>query len=176
MEEKKRRSVYAWATRFKRKYSFTIASRIKQHSKIIERILDRDEEVLYAFCGQKNDSNVSLFQSCVVALTNKRIIIGQNRVVYGYFITSITPDLFNDLKINSSLFWGSVIIDTNKELVHISNLDKSSLDEIETRVNRIITDDKLRLRAMKEIQKEQEAKVEVVEVKKEDGQNEQEEK
>ena len=169
MEEKKKRTVYAWATRFKRKYSFTIASRIKQHSKIIERILDKDEEVLYAFCGQKNDSNVSLFQSCVVALTNKRIIIGQNRVVYGYFITSITPDLFNDLKINSSLFWGSVIIDTNKELVQISNLDKASLDEIETRVNRIITDDKLRLRERKK-------QIEVVEEKKEDEQSEQEEK
>ena len=169
MEEKKKRTVYAWATRFKRKYSFTIASRIKQHSKIIERILDKDEEVLYAFCGQKNDSNVSLFQSCVVALTNKRIIIGQNRVVYGYFITSITPDLFNDLKINSSLFWGSVIIDTNKELVQISNLDKASLDEIETRVNRIITEDKLRLRERKK-------QIEVVEEKKEDEQSEQEEK
>lgn len=169
MEEKKRRSVYAWATRFKRKYSFTIATRIKKHAKIIERILDNDEEVLYAFCGQKNDSNVSLFQSCVVALTNKRIIIGQNRVVYGYFITSITPDLFNDLKINSSLFWGSVIIDTNKELVQISNLDKASLDEIETRVNRIISDDKQRLREKKE-------QAEAKEEKKEDETSEQEEK
>ena len=166
MEEKKKRTVYGWATRFKRKYSFTIASRIKKHSQIIERILDKDEEVLYAFCGQKNDSNVSLFQSCVVALTNKRIIIGQNRVVYGYFITSITPDLFNDLKINSSLFWGSVIIDTNKELVYVSNLDKNSLDEIETMVNRIIMEDKQRLRAKKE------KKEEIKEEKKEDEHNE----
>ena len=164
--EKKKRSVYSWATRFKRKYSFTIASRIKKHSKIIERILDKDEEVLYAFCGQKNDSNVSLFQSCVVALTNKRIIIGQNRVVYGYFITSITPDLFNDLKINSSLFWGSVIIDTNKELVYVSNLDKNSLDEIETMVNRIIMEDKQRLREKKK------KKEEIKEEKKEDEHNE----
>ena len=157
--DKKKRSVYSWATRFKRKYSFTIASRIKKHSQIIERILDKDEEVLYAFCGQKNDSNVSLFQSCVVALTNKRIIIGQNRVVYGYFITSITPDLFNDLKINSSLFWGSVIIDTNKELVQISNLDKKSLDEIETMVNRIIMEDKQRLR--EKMEEKETMKVEV---------------
>ena len=155
----KKRSVYSWASRFKRKYSFTIAARIRKHSQIIERVLDKDEEVLYAFCGQKNDSNVSLFQSCVVALTNKRIIIGQNRVVYGYFITSITPDLFNDLKINSSLFWGSVIIDTNKELVQISNLDKKSLDEIETMVNRIIMEDKQRLR--EKMEEKETMKVEV---------------
>ena len=162
----KKRSVYSWASRFKRKYSFTIAARSRKHSQIIERVLDKDEEVLYAFCGQKNDSNVSLFQSCVVALTNKRIIIGQNRVVYGYFITSITPDLFNDLKINSSLFWGSVIIDTNKELVQISNLDKKSLDEIETMVNRIIMEDKQRLRE----------KMEEKEAMKEEVSNEQQEK
>ena len=73
--EKKKRTVYGWATRFKRKYSFTIASRIKKHSQIIERILDKDEEVLYALCGQKNDSNVSLFQSWVVALTKKELLL-----------------------------------------------------------------------------------------------------
>ena len=77
--------------------------------------------------------------------------------------------LFNDLKINSSLFWGSVIIDTNKELVQISNLDKASLDEIETRVNRIISDDKQRLREKKE-------QAEAKEEKKEDETSEQEEK
>ena len=63
------------------------------------------------------------------------------------------------LKINSSLFWGSVVIDTNKEIVCISNLDKKSLDEIETMVNRIITEDKQRLRekkAQEEIKKEEE--------------------
>ena len=46
--------------------------------------------------------------------------------------------LFNDLKIHAGLFWGMVIIDTAKELVHVSNLDKGSLDEIETYVNRIM--------------------------------------
>ena len=134
--------VYNAASKFKKKYSFTIASRLKEHSQVIEKILDKDEKVLYAFCGQKNDDNCSLFQTAVVALTNKRIIIGQKRVVYGYFITSITPDLFNDLKITSGLFWGIITIDTAKELVYISNLDKKSLDEIETMVNRIMYEDK----------------------------------
>ena len=136
--------VYNLVSKFKRKHSFTIATRIKKHSKIIEDILDRDEKVLYAFCGQKNDDNAALFQSCVVALTNKRIIIGQKRIAYGYFITSITPDLFNDLKIHAGLFWGMVIIDTAKELVYVSNLDKGSLDEIETNVNHIMLEDKQR--------------------------------
>jgi len=143
--------VYNLASRFKKKYSFTIASRIRKHSEVIENILDKDEKVLYAFCGQKNDTNTSLFQTAVVALTNKRIIIGQKRVIYGYFITSITPDLFNDLKIHAGLFWGMVIIDTAKELVYISNLEKSSLDEIETYVNRIMLEDKKNNYAKEEV-------------------------
>ena len=161
--------IYNLVCRFKRKYPMTIAHFLKRHSKVVQSVVDSDEKVIYAFCGQKNDSNVSLFQSCVVALTNKRIVIGQKRVIFGYFITSITPDLFNDLKINSSLFWGSVVIDTNKELVQISNLDKKSLDEIETMVNRIITEDKQRLREKKEQE-------ELEEIKKEDEKNEREEK
>ena len=136
--------VYHLASRFKRKYSFTIASRIRRHSEVIEKILDTDEKVLYVFCGQKNDTNTSLFQSAVVAITNKRIIVGQKRVVFGYFLTSITSDLFNDLKIHAGLFFGMIIIDTAKEIVYISNLDKASLDEIETNVNRIMYENKRR--------------------------------
>ena len=144
----KKRSTYSWASRFKRKYSFTIASRIKKHSKIIDRILDKDEEVLYAFCGQKNDSNVSLFQSCVVALTNKRIIIGQNRVVFGYFITSITPDLFNDMQVYQGILFGKISIDTVKEEVVITNLDKRSLPEIETAISSFIMEEKKKYGSM----------------------------
>ena len=146
--------IYPLVSRFKKKHSFTIATRIKKHCAVIEKVLDKDEKVLYAFCGQKNDDNVSLFQTCVVALTNKRILIGQKRVLYGYFITSITPDLFNDLKIHAGLFWGMVIIDTAKELVHVSNLDKGSLDEIETYVNRIMLEDKNRLYPKVEVRHE----------------------
>ncbi len=132
------KSVYRYARRFKIKYSFTVAMRIRKHSAVIENILDDDEEVLYAFCGQKNGDPFMFFDSCVVALTNKRMIIGQKRVLWGYFLTSISPKLYNDIKIQANLLWGTVIIDTAKELVKISDLSKSSLDEIETRVNRIM--------------------------------------
>ena len=42
--------------------------------------------------------------------------------------------MFNDLTVYSGLIFGKVTIDTVKELVYISNLSKSSLDEIETNV------------------------------------------
>ena len=132
------KSVYKYARRFLNKYSFTIAMRIKKHSKVIENILDDDEEVLYAFCGQKNGDPFMIFDTCVVALTNRRMIIGQKRVLWGYFLTSISPKLYNDIKIHANVLWGTVLIDTSKELVTISNLSKKSLDEVETRVNRIM--------------------------------------
>lgn len=131
-------SVYKLVCRFKRKYPMTIANNIKKHSKVAASIIDPDENVLYAFCGQNNDTHGMIFDTCVVVVTNKRLIIGQKRVLWGYKIITITPELFNDLKIYSGLVWGKVEIDTVKEHLFISNLDKKSLDEIETNVNGIM--------------------------------------
>lgn len=130
--------IYNLAKRFKNKYFGTIAFRIGAHSKIVNDHLNPDEKVLYVFCGQKGGSNREIFLSCVVALTNQRIIIGTKRVLWGYFITSITPELFNDLKVQSSLLFGRVLIDTAKEKIAISNLAKSSLKEVETAISTYI--------------------------------------
>ena len=62
-------------SKFKKKYPWTIAFRLKKHAAVVENILDKDEDVYYTFCGQRNDSHSMLFDSCVVALTNKRIIL-----------------------------------------------------------------------------------------------------
>ena len=124
--------VYDKVMEYKNKYSGTIAWRLKKHCKVIEDYINPDEEVLYAFCGQKNDCWYDITTSCVVVLTNKRLLIGQKRVVWGSFFTQITPDLYNDMKIYNGLFFGKIIIDSVKEVVTLSNLSKSSLDEIET--------------------------------------------
>ena len=130
--------VYNLVCRFKRKYPMTIAHFLKRHSKVAASIIDRDEKILYAFCGQKNDAYSVLFDTCVVVVTNKRLIIGQKRLIWGYQITTVTPELFNDLKIYSGLLFGKVEIDTVKETIFVSNLDKKSLDEIETNVTNIM--------------------------------------
>ena len=133
---------YNLVCRFKRKYPMTVANFLKRHAKVAESIVDKDEDILYAFCGQKNDSLSVLFDTCVVIVTNKRLIIGQKRLLWGYQITTVTPDLFNDLKLYSGLFWGTVEIDTVKEVIYVSNLDKKALDEIETNVNRVMIEGK----------------------------------
>lgn len=131
-------SVYKRVCRFKRKYPMTIANCLKRHSVVAASIIDEDEKVLYAFAGQKNDTHGMIFDTCVVVVTNKRLVIGQKRLLWGYQVTTITPKLFNDLKIKSGLLFGKVEIDTVKEHLFISNLDKKSLDEIETNVNGIM--------------------------------------
>ena len=73
---------------------------------------------------------------------NKRILIGQKRVVWGYFLSSITPDLYNDLFVYQGLIWGQIKIDTVKEEVTISNLPKSGLDEIETNITEMMMSEK----------------------------------
>ena len=47
---------------------------------------------------------------------------------------SITADMFNDLKVRSGIIWGKIIIDTINELVILSNISKSALQEIEEEV------------------------------------------
>ncbi len=138
--------VYKLVRRFKAKYGMTIAFNLRKHSEVVESVIDKDEHVLYAFCGQKDDSHKMIFDTCVVALTNKRIIVGQKRVLWGYQVTTITPELFNDLKLNSGLLWGKIEIDTIKENLFISNLDNKSLDEIETNINRMMLEEKKKLR------------------------------
>lgn len=127
--------VYKRVLKFKRKYPLTVGWRPRQNSSIIDKHLNPDERVLYAFIAQKNDNPLQFFESGVVALTNKRILIGRKRVLFGYFLDSITPDMFNDLKVTGGIIWGKVYIDTVKELVTLSNIDIAALPELETAVS-----------------------------------------
>ena len=124
--------VFKLVKEFKKKFPLTVAFRTRKHSKIIDMHLNPNEKILYVFCGQKNVSSLMFINSCVVALTNKRIMIGQKRLLWGYFFTTITPDLYNDLKVRKNLIWSDVEIDTVKENVYISNLDPKAAIEIET--------------------------------------------
>ena len=130
--------VYDLALEFKKKYPNTISRRIKKHAKVIEDYVNPDEEVLYAFCGQKGNEISDFFRTCVVAVTDKRLLIGQKRVVWGSFYSQITPELYNDMQVYSGLFFGKVTIDTVKEKLYISGLSKASLDEIETAISTLM--------------------------------------
>ena len=129
---------YGLVREFLRKYPFTIAWRVKEHCKILDKHLNPDEQILYAFIGQKNDRSIDIFNTYAVALTNKRIMVATKRVVFGYFFKSITPDLYNDLTIGKGLIFGRVEIDTIKEVILLTNIDPKALSEIETNITEIV--------------------------------------
>ena len=126
---------YEFVKKFKKKYPLTVAWRLFQNSKVVDMHINPKEEILYAFAGQRNNSPFDFFETCVVAITNERILIGQKRVIFGYRLSSVTPDMYNDMEIVNNIIWGSVLIDTIKEEITISNLSKSSLNEVETHIS-----------------------------------------
>lgn len=136
------KSCYEQVLEFKRKYPMTIAFRLSKHCEVIERHLNPDEKILYAFAAQKNASAIEIFFTNVIVLTNKRILIATKRVLWGYFFITVTPDMFNDLTIRKGLIWGSVIIDTVKERIVLSNIDPNALDEIETIISEYMMEEK----------------------------------
>ena len=129
---------YKLVKSFKKKYPLTIAWRLKEHSKIIDMHLSENEEILYLFLGQKNLHPLDFVNTNIIAITNKRIMLATKRLVFGYFFVSITPDLYNDITIKKGLIWGSVIIDTVKEKVFLSNIDSKALPEIENNITDIM--------------------------------------
>lgn len=126
--------VYSRVREFKNNYPMTISWRLKAHSKIANMHLNPDEKIVYAFAAQKNDNPFDITTTAVVVLTSKRIIIAQKRVVFGYFFKSITPDMFNDLTVKMGIVWGKIYIDTVKEFVKFSNIQREALPEIETAI------------------------------------------
>lgn len=133
---------YELAKEFKKKFKGTIAWRIFQNASIIDQHVNDDEIVNYAFTGQINESPFDFFQTAVIAVTDKRLLIGQKRVLFGYALSSITPDLYNDMQVYQGLLWGRIVIDTVKEKIIISNLSKDSLIEIESVISKFMMEEK----------------------------------
>lgn len=135
-------SVYEKAKEFKRRYPATVAFRIKAHSKLAQKFVGSDEEVKYVFVAQKNFKSYEFINTNVIVLTNKRLLVATKRLVFGYFYKAITPDLFNDLTLKGGILWGKVVIDTVKEKVILSNIDKAALAEIEQNISDVMMREK----------------------------------
>lgn len=142
--------VYAKVKEFKDKYPMTISWRLKAHCKVVEDFLNPDEEVRFAFTAQKNDNPLDIITTNVIVLTNKRILVASKRLLFGYFYTSITPDMFNDLKVSKGIIWGKIMIDTVKEMVVLSNIQPSALDEIETNISQYMMEEKQKYKVREE--------------------------
>ncbi len=127
--------IYATVTDFLRRYPLTITWRIKQHSNIIAKHLNEEEKIYYIFAAQRNPNSFNIFSTCIIAFTNKRIMIAQKRVLWGYNLVSITPDMFNDFEVYKGLIFGRLDIDTIKEQIKLSDIDPKALVEIENNLS-----------------------------------------
>lgn len=135
-----RKSIYEAAREFRKKYPLTIAFRLKANSAVVQKHLDAGETPLYTFVGQKRKDRMGRNQTAVVTITDKRILIGRSQLFhFGYTLNVITPDMFNDLRVECGPVFGSVILDTVKEKVVITHLDRRSLDDIENHVSGTMT-------------------------------------
>ena len=141
--------IYKKAKEFKRKYPKTIAFRIRHHAKVVSKFVGSDEEVKYVFIAQKNYNSLEIVNTNIIVLTDKRIVIATKRLVFGYFFTMITPEMFNDLTIKSGRIWGKVIIDSINEKVILSNIDVNALAEIDQNITMNMLNEKERMRLTK---------------------------
>ncbi len=143
-------STYELVKDFKNRYGTTICWRIKKHCALVDKNLNPNEKVLYAFAAQNNGTHDSIFDTAVLALTTERIIIAQDRIIIGYKVSTITPDLYNDMEVNAGIIWGTVTIDTMKETVNFSNICKRSLPEIQKNISAFMIEAKKKYKDKKD--------------------------
>ena len=135
--------VYDQVAMFKAKYPGTITWwRLKKHAKVIEDHINPDETPLYSFAGQKTLDTWDFLSTAVLTVTDKRILVGQDHILTGYTLNSVTPDMYNDLEVYSGILWGRVTIDTVKEKIVFTNIDKKALGEIETEISSRMMEEK----------------------------------
>ena len=137
-------STYEIVKDFKKRYPATICWRLKKHCDLVDNNLNPNEKVIYAFAAQNNGNHDSIFDTSVLALTTERLILAQNRIIIGYKVTTITPDLYNDLSVNAGIIWGTVNIDTVKETIIFSNISKRALSEIQKNITSFMIEAKKR--------------------------------
>lgn len=136
------KEIYKRVKEFKRKYPKTVAFRLKAHAKVASQFIGEDEEVKYVFAAQKNFKSYEIINTNIVVLTDKRLVVATKRLVFGYFVKVITPDMFNDLTIKDGIVWGKVIIDSIKEQVILSNIDPKALSEIDDNITMTMIEEK----------------------------------
>lgn len=101
-----------------------------KHFKIIEKNLLSDEEVKMPFIGLHNSISFSKHDgNFAYALTNKRIVMAQQKAITGEIFQTVSLNNVNDITFQSGLIYGKLTIDTIKETFNIE-VDKETAKTI----------------------------------------------
>ncbi|WP_353096214.1 PH domain-containing protein [Tissierella praeacuta] len=96
-----------------------------KHFAIIEKNLQPDEKVLMTFIGLHNYISMSKHENnFAYAITNKRIIFGQKKLLAGEIVKSISLDFINDVTLETAtgvglLANGVITFDTMKDTFNV---------------------------------------------------------
>ncbi len=112
---------------FQKEFPRNVAWRLGAHSKAVLENLQEDEKILFAFPAQGSLYIYNLFSTYVVVFTNKRVMIVHKKLLWGYILVVISPNLFNDLTTTAGIIWGNIKIDTVKEVRTFRYIDKRAL-------------------------------------------------
>lgn len=126
-------SVYEKVKSFKERYPETVAFRLEEHSKVAEKVLDKDEKILYAFASGG--------KTYVYIFTDKRFIRVRKKLLWGDNICTYNYSMFKETNINplrkvfahKGLVWNNIEIEWINDKwcwCIISGLDPASVNEI----------------------------------------------
>ncbi|NKD38286.1 hypothetical protein HED42_09085 [Enterococcus casseliflavus] len=117
----------------------TIKKWITRHFKLVEEQLNDDEYVVFCFVGLHNFvSTTKHDNNYAYALTNKRLIVAQQKVI-GNNVQSIVLDNLNNVSKNAGMMYGVLTINTLGASV-VVGVDKGAADSINDALNKIIYD------------------------------------
>lgn len=109
-----------------------------KHFKVIENNLGHDEEVYMTFIGLKDLKGMDHGGNYAYAITNKRIMFAQKRVV-GETFKSVVFDRINDISSSKGMIFGTVTIHTLGEIFNVG-VDRKTADKISKEIHRVILD------------------------------------
>ena len=117
--------IYKEVDGYLRRYPTTLAWRIRQHSKVIAKHLNNDEEVYYVFPAQRNPDSYNIFTTCLVSMIDikKNTITVCNAGHYSPIIIKSDGNIKTDLNCKKGIPIGVI-----EDISYDNNV--LSLDEI----------------------------------------------
>lgn len=108
-----------------------------KHFGLLEKNLDSNENVLMCFCGLHNYISATKHDSTFAyAVTDRRIIMGQKKMIGEYF-QSVSLNNLNDITFSSGMLMGIITIDTFKEKFNVA-VDKVSGRNINDAIHNVL--------------------------------------
>jgi len=105
-----------------------------KHFAVIEKNLQPDETVELVFIGLHNYRSVTKHDNnFAYAITNKRILMGQQKVIGANF-QAVSLNNINDISFTSGMAFGVITIDTMKERFNVA-INKESAAKVNTAIH-----------------------------------------